>query len=73
MDERKPPKTASGIVGPVAPERGAEPGTDSTVVFFGDPARVREGFALALHAMGSGVSMADADARDPSGQENDHA
>jgi hypothetical protein len=49
MDETNLPKSASGIVEPVGPER---PGAGSSVVFFGDPALVAEGFAIALRAMG---------------------
>src|SRR5437870_9947114 len=44
VDEQNLPKAAPGIIAPVDPEQGAQPGTDSIVVFFGDPARVREGF-----------------------------
>jgi hypothetical protein len=68
MDERTLPKAASGIVEPVDPEQGAQPGTGSSVVFFGDPARVREGFAMALGAMGIGASIPDRFARDQSEQ-----
>ena len=68
MDEQNLPKAASGIAEPVFLEEGTQPGADSAVVFFGDPARVREGFALALHAMGIGASIPDVVARDPSEQ-----
>ena len=68
MDEQNFPKAAPGIVGPVDPEQGTQPGTDSVVVFFGDPARVREGFAMALHAMGIGASLPDVVAHDASKQ-----
>jgi hypothetical protein len=64
VDERNLPKAAPGIAELFRPERRAPP--DSKLVFFGDPARVSEGFAMALHAMGIGVSMADGIARDPS-------
>ena len=66
MDERNLRKTTPGVIGPVDPEQGVQ--RRSTLVFFGDPAQVSEGFALALHAMGIGVSMADGIARDPSEQ-----
>jgi uncharacterized membrane protein len=59
MDERKLPKPKPEIIESVDLEREAQPGTDSAVAFFGDPARVREGFAIALHAMGIGVSTTD--------------
>ena len=65
MDEQNLPKAAPGMIGPVDPEQGNQPGTDSVVVFFGDPARVREGFALALHAMGIGATIPDMLAHDP--------
>ena len=68
MDERNLPKTEPGIVEPIGPEEGAQSGTNSVVVFFGDPARVREGFALALHAMGVGASISDVVVGDPSEQ-----
>jgi len=68
MDERNLPKAESGIVGPVDPKQGEQPDPGSTLVFFGDPARVREGFAMALQAMGIGASMADVVARDQSEQ-----
>jgi hypothetical protein len=51
VDKRNLPKSASGNVVPADPEEG-RPGKDSTVAFFGDPALVREGFAIALRAMG---------------------
>jgi hypothetical protein len=59
VGEQNLPNAASGIVEPVVPERGARPG--STVVFFGDPARVEEGFAIALRAMGIGQSQQGGD------------
>jgi hypothetical protein len=46
---------------------------DSTLVFFGDPARVGEGFAIALRAMGITATIADVVAQNPSEPENDHA
>src|SRR5262245_51554944 len=49
VDERNLRKTAPGVIGPVDPEQGVQ--RRSTLVFFGDPAQVSEGFALALHAM----------------------
>lgn len=73
MDERKPPKPISGIAEPADLEQDVQPGTGPAVVFFGDPARVREGFALALHAMGVEVSMTDVLASDPCEQENGNA
>lgn len=53
MDEQSLPKTASGVIESVGPEQGAPLGT--TLVFFGDPATVNAGFALALRVMGIGV------------------
>ena len=50
VDERNLPKDAS--VDPVGPSKRAQPSFGSTVVFFGDPALVAEGFAIALRAMG---------------------
>jgi hypothetical protein len=67
VDEQNLPKATPGIIALVDPEQGEQPGTDS-IVFFGDPARVREGFAMALHAMGIGASIPDGVARDPSKQ-----
>jgi hypothetical protein len=58
VDERNLSKAASGDVGPGRPE---PPGT---MVFCGDPVRVREGFALALHAMGIAASMTGVIVRD---------
>jgi hypothetical protein len=52
MDETNLPKSASGIVAPVGPQQEGQPGAASSVVFFGDPAQVAEGFAIALRAMG---------------------
>jgi len=52
MDETNLPKSASGIVAPVGPQRERPPGAGRSVVFFGDPALVAEGFAIALRAMG---------------------
>jgi len=52
MDETNLPKSASGIVEPVGPEQGRRPCAGSSVIFFGDPAQVAEGFAIALRAMG---------------------
>jgi hypothetical protein len=66
VDKRNLPKAEPGIAEPVSPGLGPQP--DSTLVFFGDPARVREGFAMALHAMGIGASIPDVVAHDPSEQ-----
>jgi hypothetical protein len=52
MDEQNLPKAVSGIAAPVDSQQGTPPGAASCIVFFGDPARVREGFAIALWAMG---------------------
>jgi hypothetical protein len=52
MDETNLPRSASGIVEPVGPEQGKQPSAGASVVFFGDPAQVAEGFAIALRAMG---------------------
>ena len=71
MDERNLPKSASGVIGSAAPEQGMQ--ADSMLVFFGDPARVSEGFAIALRAMGVTATMADVVAQNPSEPENDHA
>jgi hypothetical protein len=68
MDEQNPPKAVSGIVEPVGSEHGAQPGAGSSVVFSGDPAMVREGFALALRAMGIAAPIPNAGARDQSEQ-----
>jgi hypothetical protein len=68
MDEQNLPKGASGIVDPADPEQPAQPATDSAVAFFGDPARVREGFAIALRAMGFGAAIPDAIPGDQSEQ-----
>lgn len=73
VDERKLPKAVSGISGPVGTEQGAQSGAASTLVFFGDPWRVGEGFVNALRAMGMGATMADVVAQNPSERENDHA
>jgi hypothetical protein len=66
MDQQDSPKAVSGIIEPVDPEQGAQPGTGSSVVFFGDPALVREGFAMALRAMGIGAPIPDAVPREQS-------
>jgi hypothetical protein len=71
MDERKSPGVVSGIAAPVGPESVDGPAADSTVVFSGDPAAIREGFIIALRAMGVGAMTADAS--DHSNNENDHA
>ena len=68
MDGQNPPKAVPGIVEPVDPEQGAQSGAGSSVAFFGDPARVREGFAMALRAMGIGAPIPDAIALDQSEQ-----
>jgi hypothetical protein len=52
MDETNLPKSASEIVEPVGPEQRRPSGAGASVVFFGDPAQVAEGFAIALRAMG---------------------
>ena len=52
VDETNLPKSSSGIGEPVGTKRGRQPGAASSVVFFGDPAQVAEGFAIALRAMG---------------------
>ena len=52
VDEKNHSKTLSGTAPPVDSEQEKPSGDASCVVFFGDPARVREGFALALRAMG---------------------
>ena len=59
MDERNLPKAATGIIGPGHPEQGAQPGAGSMLVFFGDPEQVRDGFVLALHAIGITATTAD--------------
>jgi hypothetical protein len=67
MDEKDPQESPSGSRKPIEPDGGP------AVVYFGDPARVREGFALALHAMGIDVSMTDLVVSDQSDKEDDHA
>ena len=52
MDETNLPKSVSGFVEPVNPPRETQAGAGASVVFFGDPAQVAEGFAIALRAMG---------------------
>jgi hypothetical protein len=52
VDEQNLPKTISGVVGRAAAKQRTLPGMDSSVVFFGDPVLVQEGFAIALRAMG---------------------
>ena len=64
MDETNLPKSASGFVEPVGPEQGRPPGAGASVVFFGDPALVAEGFAIALRAMRIAINP---------NRENDHA
>ena len=66
MDERHLPKCASGISGPVDIEQGAQSGAESTLVFFGDPERVSEGFVMALHAMGITATITDVTLHEPS-------
>jgi homoaconitase/3-isopropylmalate dehydratase large subunit len=66
VDEQNLPKAVSGITVPLNPEHGER--VTGTLVFFGDPAQVSEGFAMALHAMGIGASMVDVVAPDPSEQ-----
>ncbi|MBR0715920.1 hypothetical protein [Bradyrhizobium liaoningense] len=65
MDERNLPNIPSEIA--VESEQRIKRGP-SAFVFAGDPARVREGFELALHIMGIGASMADEIGNDPSEQ-----
>lgn len=71
MDERKSPGIVSGIAAPVGPERVDGPAADSTVVFSGEPEAIREGFIIALRAMGIGAMTTDA--LTCSNKENDHA
>jgi hypothetical protein len=68
VDEPNIPKSTSGNVDH---EQG-EPGTDSTVVFFGDPARIGEGFAIALRAMGITATIADVTHTSRPNRENEH-
>jgi hypothetical protein len=71
MDEQKTPGIVSGMATPVGPERVDGPAADSTVVFSGEPEAIREGFIIALRAMGIGAMTTDAS--DHSNNENDHA
>jgi hypothetical protein len=73
MDERNLPKAATGITGPGHPVQGAHPGAGSTFVFFGNPEQVRDGFVIALHAMGITATIADATRTSRPNRENDHA
>jgi hypothetical protein len=68
MDGQNLPKAVSGIIEPTDLEQGVQLGMGSSVVFFGDPARVSEGFAMALRAMGIGASIPEAVAHDQSDQ-----
>jgi hypothetical protein len=57
MDGRKQPISRSNVDGrsdaDAAPtDSGRE---SSSVIYFGDPQRIAEGFAIALHAMGAGA------------------
>lgn len=54
MDERDLPKITSGIPRSAAPKEGPPTDEGCSVAFFGDPARVQEGFEIALRAMGIG-------------------
>lgn len=72
MDERSLPKSP-GFIERCDPEQGALPGSESTFVFFGDPVRVSDGFAMALHAMGITASIADVTRASRPDRENDDA
>lgn len=56
MDERNLQKVVSEVVGRVVFRQATSLGADSSIVFFGDPALVQEGFAIALRAMGADQS-----------------
>ena len=73
MDEKNLPKASSEIVRPIDPERGARPDAGSTFVFFGNPEQVRDGFVIALHAMGITTTIADVTRTSRPNRENDHA
>jgi hypothetical protein len=60
VDEPNLPKAIPGAPEAAVPKPGTPPGT-GTIVFYGDPAQVAEGFAIALRAMGIDQSDAGED------------
>ena len=63
MDERNDPSYSSGIPGQTSPQPRRFDGRlsdETTLVYCGDAAEVREGFALALQLMGIPALAADA-------------